>query len=157
MYGGVKDGSFQSFWANFSAPNGASKMALAKEIEPMAKAVTLTQSEMLGLMSKRTRAYMDWPMKFARCKSPKDVFALQQSFWQQCVADYTATAQTVGTFWSQNQMLTGLQETFEDQSMQSCPECDQERDIISFPETDEVAASADATQANGRATAASAA
>ncbi len=157
MFGGVKDGSFQSFWANFPAPNGAGKMAVAKEIEPMAKAVTLTQSEMLGLMSKRTRACMDWPTKLARCRSPLDVLALQQAFWQQCIADYTATAQTVGAFWSQTQMLTGLEETFEDQSMQSCPECGSERDVISFPETDEAAASADATQANGRATTATAA
>ena len=140
MFGGVKNGSFQPFWADFSAPFGAGKTAWAKEIEPMAKAVTLAQSEAMGLMSRRTRAYMNWPTQFARCKSPADVLALQQAFWQQCVADYTTTAQAVGSYWSQNQVLTGLHETFEDQSMQSCPECGQERDIISFPETDEVPA-----------------
>lgn len=157
MFGGVKDGSFQSFWADFAAPKGAGKTVWTKEIEPMAKAVTLAQYEMMGLVSKRSRAYMDWPTRFSRCKSPNDVLALQQSFWQQCMADYTTTAQAVGAFWSQNHMLTGLQETFEDQSMQSCPECGQERDVISFPETDDVAAKADATKANGRAAAASAA
>ena len=157
MFGGVKDGSYRSFWVDFAAPYGAGKTAWAKEIEPIAKAMSLAQYEMLGLMSKRARAYMDWPTRFARCRSPKDVLTLQQSYWQQCVADYTATAQAVGSFWSQHQVLTGLQETFEDQSMQSCPECGQERDVISFPETDDVAANADATKANGRAAAASAA
>ncbi len=118
------------FVSLMSAGLEAGRSAANPDAVPGYKAVTMAHCEMVRLMSRRTRAYMELPATLSECRSPQDMFAVQQAFWQRCAADYTNTAKAVGAFWSVALPVTGVEETLEDESLQSCPDGDGQRDIM---------------------------
>ena len=111
------------------------KNAVAKEVEPVAKAAVLANCEVASLMSKRARAYLDLPATIASCRTPYEMFEKQQAFWQQCAKDYGKAASAMGSVWSLTMPFTGFEETLEDQSLQSCPDQDAagQRDVMAVP------------------------
>lgn len=113
----------------------AGKSAVAKEVEPVAKAAVLANCEVASLVSKRARAYLDLPATMASCRTPYEMFEKQQAFWQQCAKDYGKAANAMSSVWSVTLPFTGFEETLEDQSLQSCPDQDLagQRDVMSVP------------------------
>lgn len=138
MHSGGKTNFFEAILPTFTAGFGAGKTAMTKEMEPYANAAVKANFELFSLMSKRARAYMELSASMAGCRTPQDVMNKQQAFWQQCANDYSHAAQVAGAFWqvAQPVTVTGVEETLEDESLQSCPECGQDiRDVMTFGET----------------------
>ena len=110
----------------------AGRSAVAKEVEPVAKAAMLANCEAASLVSKRARAYLDLPATIASCRTPQDLFEKQQQFWQQWAQDYSKAANAMASMWSLTLPFTGVEETLEDQSLQSCPDRDGDgqRDVM---------------------------
>ena len=113
----------------------AGKNAVAKEVEPVAKAMVLANCEVASLMSKRARAYLDLPATIASCRTPYELLQEQQAFWQQCAKDYGKAVTAMSSVWSLTMPFTGFEETLEDQSLQSCPDRDgaDQRDVMTVP------------------------
>lgn len=114
-----------------AAAKSAGQLPAPSEADPGCKAATLAGCEMVRLASRRARAYMDVPAKLAACRSPQDMIAAQQAFWQQCMQDYLHATHAVGAFWSFAMPVTGMEETLEDESLESCPENGRGRDVMS--------------------------
>ncbi|MGI9425801.1 MAG: phasin family protein [Hyphomicrobiaceae bacterium] len=122
MYG-VGNGMFdQNALASWAKNCQTESQALTKSFTPATEALTLAYSDSVRLMSKRARAYIELPGALAACKTPQDLVAAQQSFWQTCVHDYMAAANTAFAYLSAVSPVTGVEETLEDESIQSCPE-----------------------------------
>ncbi len=100
------------------------------EYGSLAKAIGLSNCHMSSLASKRMRAYVEIPAQLAQAKTPIDLFAAQQVFWQQCARDYVQTTQALNEIWSVVNPITGIEETFEDESLQSCPKSGGQRDKL---------------------------
>ena len=140
MYGGGKYQPLQFFnpqqmqavMPTLMSSCEAGRSVVAKEVEPVAKAAMLANCEVASLMSKRARAYLDLPATIAACRTPQDLLEKQQLFWQQCARDYNQAASTLGSIWSLTMPFTGVEETLEDQSLQSCPDQDagEQRDVM---------------------------
>lgn len=62
--------------------------AMARGYEPTLKGVGRWNLELVGLMSRRSQAWLGIPMRLSQCKSPFDVFNEQMRFWQAATADY---------------------------------------------------------------------
>jgi len=52
---------------------------------------------MLGLMTRRTRAWLELPSLLGQCKSPQDLSREQMRFWQNAALDYAEGMQRLAT------------------------------------------------------------
>lgn len=104
-------------------------------LDKWAKAATVSQAEMMRLSSRRAKAYLELPKSMVSCRTPHDIVAQQQAFWQQCAQDYAAAAQVMASSWTQffpfGDSITGLDDTINDESLQSAPQNAGERDVMS--------------------------
>jgi hypothetical protein len=73
---------------------------LAKSSEPLVKGVGRVNLEVLGLMTRRTRAWLELPARLSQCKSPQDLQVEQLRFWQNAALDYTEGVQRLATAFS---------------------------------------------------------
>ena len=122
MYG-VDKGLFdQKTLANWARNCQSESQAIAKSFTPATEACMLAYSDTVRLMSKRARAYFELPGALMACKTPQDLLKAQQSFWQTCAQDYLAASNSAIAYWTALSPLTGVEETLEDESIQSCPE-----------------------------------
>lgn len=122
MYG-VDKGLFdQKALANWARNCQSESQAIAKNFTPATEAFMLACSDSMRLMSKRARAYVELPGALTACKSPQDVLNVQQAFWHNCAQDYLAASNSALAYWTSLSPLTGVEETLEDESIQSCPE-----------------------------------
>ena len=62
---------------------------LAKGYEPMLKGIGRWNLEVMGLMTRRARAWMEFPARASQCKTPHDLAREQLQFWQTAAHDYT--------------------------------------------------------------------
>lgn len=67
--------------------------ALAKGYEPMLKSIGRWNLEVMGLMTRRARAWLEMPARVSQCKSPQDLLREQLQFWQTAAHDYSEGAQ----------------------------------------------------------------
>lgn len=108
--------------------------AQAGGLDKWAKAVTVSQAEFLRLSSRRAKAYMALPNTVTKCRSPHDLVSQQQAFWQQCAQDYATAAQTMASSWMQffpfADSITGLDDTINDESLNSAPDTTPKRDVM---------------------------
>ena len=66
---------------------------LAKSYEPLFMGASKWSLEVMNLMTRRTRAWLEIPTQASQCKTPQDLAKAQQQFWQTAVRDYTEGAQ----------------------------------------------------------------
>ncbi len=108
--------------------------AQAGGLDKWAKAVTVSQAEYLRLSSRRAKAYMALPNTVAKCRSPHDLVSQQQAFWNQCAQDYATAAQAMASSWTQffpfADSITGLEDTINDESLNSAPDSAPKRDVM---------------------------
>ena len=62
---------------------------LAKGYEPVLTGVSRWNLELMGLMTRRTRAWMEIPARASQCKTPQDLVREQLQFWQTAAHDYS--------------------------------------------------------------------
>jgi hypothetical protein len=56
--------------------------------EPVLKGIGRWNLELVGLATRRTRAWLEIPQHLGQCKSPTDLLNAQMRFWQSAAADY---------------------------------------------------------------------
>lgn len=111
---------FQAYFGNLDSA--------ARGYEPAYKAMARGNLEVMGLVSRRARAYMELPARLASCRTPQELLNEQTHFWQTAYQNYTESARTMMTLWSSVLPFGGLLE-------QGMPK--PVRDYISFPEASE--------------------
>ena len=62
---------------------------MVKGCEPALKGAGRWNLELVGLMTRRSQAWLEIPARLSRCKTPADVYNEQIRFWQTATADYT--------------------------------------------------------------------
>lgn len=116
-------GPFQNmFQAYFGALDGA-----AQGLEPFYKGLARWQLEAIGLVSRRTLAYMEIPSRLSQCRTPQDVAEEQRRFWQTALEQYSDSSRRMMAAWGQIASAPmGLK--------RSSSEGSRRRDYITFPE-----------------------
>lgn len=95
-FGAFDPGQFANpFQMYFS---GLEKMA--QGMGPM-KAMTRWQLEAMGFMNRRTQAYMEFPSRLSRCRTPQDLMAEQARFWQTSFQQYAESSKRMMDVWAQ--------------------------------------------------------
>ena len=62
---------------------------MVKGFEPALKGVGRWNLELVGLMTRRSQAWLEVSARLVQCKTPMDLFNEQMRFWQSAAADYT--------------------------------------------------------------------
>lgn len=63
------------------------------------RALAQANVEMVGLMGRRSRAYLDLPTHLARCRTPQQILDEQAKFVQEMLHDYQVTNDRVMNVW----------------------------------------------------------
>lgn len=102
---------FQNYFSMFDTFNPSLQAnAVASSFDPQAltgqamaplKAAARCQIETLGLMNRRTQAYMQVPTRLALCRTPQDVLNEQMAFWRTASEQYRETSLKIGEAWMQ--------------------------------------------------------
>jgi len=79
----------RQFW-NFSDDGASGRYA---------RALAQANVELVGLLGRRSRAYLDWPAHLARCRSPQQFWDEQAKFLQDMLQDYQVTNDRVMNCW----------------------------------------------------------
>ncbi len=79
------------FWQGFETTS--------KAAAPLMQSAYQSHFEMIGLASKRMRAWLDIPSQLASCRTPQDVLLAQSRFWQTAVQDYTEAGRKAASVW----------------------------------------------------------
>jgi hypothetical protein len=80
---------------------------MAQTMGPM-KGFVRCQLEMMGLMSRRTQAYMEMPSRISRCRTPQDLMSEQARFWQTAFQQYAESSRRMMEAWTQFMPLNGM-------------------------------------------------
>ncbi len=75
----------------FGFPAGAAKGG--PEISHFYEGLMQMNRELIDLVGRRSRAYMDLPQEISNCKSPDDVFEAEMDFWNAAQDHYTSFAE----------------------------------------------------------------
>ncbi len=67
----------------------------AYAFEPLSRAVTTANLQMVALAGCRTRAWLEIPDTLARCQTPHDLMTAQADFWRTARRDYMAAGSRV--------------------------------------------------------------
>jgi hypothetical protein len=86
--------------------DGVDKMV--RGCEPSLKGAARWNLELLGLMTRRSQAWMELPARVGRCKTPVDVYNEQMRFWQTAAADYTDGWRRLAAAWGACALLPKL-------------------------------------------------
>ena len=89
-------GIFQNM---FHAPNFAATAVQAPD--EIMRGFARWQLELQGLMFRRAQAYLELPSRMSQCRSPQDLMAEQQRFFQTCMQQYSETSQQIMCAWAQ--------------------------------------------------------
>ena len=100
---------------------------MVKGCEPALKGVGRWNLELIGLMTRRSQAWLEIPARLGQCKTPVDAFNEQMRFWQTAAADYADGSRRLAAAWGACAMMPKLNGT-------------QPRDYITFAEPQEPAA-----------------
>ncbi len=100
---------------------------MVKGCEPALKGVGRWNLELVGLMTRRSQAWLEVSARLVQCKTPMDLFNEQMRFWQSAAADYSEGSRRLGAAWSACAAMPRLNGT-------------QPRDYMTFAEPKEEAA-----------------
>jgi len=103
--------------------------AMVKGCEPALKGVGRWNLELIGLMTRRTQAWLGVPVRLSQCKSPSDLVNEQMRFWQTAAGDYAQASHRLAAAFGACAVMPGLNGA-------------QPRDYITFPEPKETSAEA---------------
>ena len=103
--------------------------AAGRSFEPWFRAAARSNLEAYSLMSRRTLAYLELPMRLSQCRSPQDFAGEQMRFWQEMSRQYAESAQKVIGAW------IDFAQKASRRGSKNGPE--KERDYITFPEPEE--------------------
>jgi hypothetical protein len=101
---------------------------LVRGCEPALKGVGRWNLELVGLMARRSQAWMEIPARLGRCKTPADLVGEQLRFWQAAAADYVEGSQRLAAAMGACASVVGKFNGV------------QPRDYITFPEPEEAQA-----------------
>lgn len=73
----------------------ASTEPVAKSVAPLVKGAACANLELMSLVGRRARAYLDVPGTLAHCRGPQDLFAAQTRFWQTAFEDYALCSRRI--------------------------------------------------------------
>lgn len=74
--------------------------AATAQIGAPLKVAARCQLEVLGLVNRRTQAYLQVPARLARCRSPQDILNEQMAFWRTAAEQYGETSRKVFDAWT---------------------------------------------------------
>lgn len=80
--------------------SGFDPHALTAQATAPLKAAACCQLEVLGLLNRRTQAYMQVPTRLAHCRTPQDLISEQLAFWRTAAEQYTESSRKIGETWS---------------------------------------------------------
>lgn len=81
---------------------------MVKGCEPALMGAGRWNLELVGLMSRRSQAWLEIPTRLARCKTPVDVYSEQVRFWQSAAADYADGWRRLAAAWGACAAMPGL-------------------------------------------------
>ena len=97
----------------------------AKGFEPFLRGVGRWNLEVLGLATRRARAWAEMPNRLGQCKTPQDLVREQLQFWQTASHDYVEALQKLSVAFG-SMAVPGLNGAHAAKAP--------ERDYITFPE-----------------------
>jgi len=106
----------------------------AKSFEPMLKGVGRWNLELVGLMSRRTQAWLEIPTRLGQCKTPVDAVNEQLRFWQTAASQYADGTHRLAAAWGACAVMPGFNGAWGGQTVA------QPRDYITFQEPKDQAA-----------------
>mgnify|MGYP001176828235 CR=1 FL=1 len=74
---------------------------LASQMTGPVKAVARCQLEVLGLINRRTQAYLQIPERFAQCHTPQDLLNERMAFWRTAMEQYAESSRKIAEDWMQ--------------------------------------------------------
>lgn len=80
---------------------GFDPQAMTSRMTGPFKAVARCQLEVLGLMNRRSQAYLQVPLRFAQCRTPQDLLNEQMAFWRTAMEQYAESGRKVAEAWMQ--------------------------------------------------------
>jgi hypothetical protein len=84
---------------NLSQTYFGSLDTMVKGCEPALKGVGRWNLELIGLMSRRSQAWLEIPARLGHCKTPVDVYNEQMRFWQAATTDYADGWRRLAVAW----------------------------------------------------------
>jgi hypothetical protein len=72
---------------------------MVKNCEPAIKGVSRWNLELVGLLARRSQAWLEVPARLMQCKTPVDLVNEQVRFWQSAAADYTEGSRRLSAAW----------------------------------------------------------
>lgn len=72
---------------------------MVKGCEPALKGAGRLNLELLGLMTRRSQAWLEIPSRLGHCRTPIDLFNEQMRFWQTAAADYSEGTRRLAAAW----------------------------------------------------------
>jgi len=86
--------------ANLSQAYVGNLDAVAQLFQPLAVGAGRYNLELFGLMTRRTRAWLEVPTRLSQCRTPNDLVNEQLRFWQAAVQDYADGAKRLALAFS---------------------------------------------------------
>lgn len=81
-------------------PSSYSPHSMSQNMSAPFKAAARCQLEVMGLVNRRTQAYLQAPTRFAQCRSPQDVLNEQMAFWRTAAEQYTESSRKLFDAWA---------------------------------------------------------
>ena len=116
-----------------------------KGYEPALKGAGRWNLELVGLMTKRSREWLELPTRLIACKSPVDVMNAQMRFWQTAASQYADASHRLAAAFGACGVMPYLNGAWGGQTVAH------PRDYITFPEPKESAAEAAPKRSDRRA------
>ena len=101
---------------------------MMKGYEPALRGVGRWNLELMGLMTRRTQAWLEMPARAARCRTPQDLINEQMRFWQTAAQQYADGSHRLATALGACAVMPGLNGAWGGQAVAPT------RDYITFPE-----------------------
>jgi hypothetical protein len=112
----------------------ANTSTTSEPIEAFIAPIVTAQFAFFELMLNCTLALVNEPVSHAAAESPQKEREQWKEYWESGFTDYMEAATTLGAGWLAAPMITGIDETLNDQFFKPRPGKIQERDILALKE-----------------------
>ena len=130
----LKKVSGSSVMSNWEKHTSSKTDDTGEPIEPFIAPIVTAQFAFFELMFQSAVALVSEPVSQAATESPQDDSVQQKTTWESGSTDYMEAATTLGAGWLAAPMITGIDETLNDQFFKPRPRNFQERDILTLKE-----------------------
>ena len=115
-------------------PTTATTNTASTPIEAFVAPIVTAQFAFFELMVQSAVALVNMPASQAAAETPQDDLDQENEFSESGSTDYIEAATTSGTGWLAAPMITGIEETLDDQFFKPRPRYVQERDVLALKE-----------------------